>query len=202
MAKLGVQQGSELVRLARRAIEDAFAGSETRVPAGAWLREKRGVFCTLKSHPLDVLRGCIGVPEPLMPLGEAVVEAATSSAFGDPRFKHLSKEELGRTVVELTVLSKPEELECPKDEMPSRIAIGRHGLIVRRGMNSGLLLPQVPLENGPWSSVEFLEATCWKAGLAPQAWKEEATRVYVFEGQIFSEKEPGGGVEEKTFAGS
>ena len=184
MPKLSQEEGKRLVCLAREAITASLLRGERVAATGS--TERRGVFCTLKTHH-DVLRGCIGLPYPTKPLAEAVVDAAISSATGDPRFKPLEAEELGEIKIELTVLTTPQELTCPKKEIPGKIKIGTHGIIIDAPHSSGLLLPQVATENGPWSAVEFLEATCWKAGLPPNAWKEEKVKVSLFEGQIFSE---------------
>ena len=196
---LNIEQGTFLVRLARNAIEKYL---EENIIIGApqcdeELKKKRGVFCTLKTYPLNVLRGCIGFPYPVKPLVDATIEAAISSAVNDPRFRPVEKDELKSIVVELTVLTEPELLDVPRDELPKHIEIGRHGLIVERGYASGLLLPQVPEEAGWKTAEEFLAGTCWKAGLDESAWKDEKTRVYRFEGQIFKETKPNGEVIEE-----
>lgn len=181
-------QGKELLLLARQAIRAHLTGGEKPpLPAGEVFREKRGVFCTLKTR-LDVLRGCIGFPFPTTPLAEALADAAVSAASRDPRFKPLESRELQDIRIEVTVLTKPEPLTGKREDYPTKIKIGRHGLIVKTQYASGLLLPQVAVESGEWSPIEFLEATCWKAGLPPQAWKDESTQVLVFEGQVFQEE--------------
>jgi hypothetical protein len=155
------------------------------------LDEERGVFCTLKNYALNTLRGCIGLPYPTKPLAEAVVDAAISSATSDPRFKQVSLDEFAETTVELTVLTPPSPLDGKREEFPKQVEVGKHGLIVKKGFASGLLLPQVATENN-WDSEKFLEMTCWKAGLPNEAWKQKDCEVYTFEGQIFREKEPQG----------
>lgn len=177
--------GSELIALARRAITEYLKNSETIAVSEP--AEKQGVFCTLKTKH-DVLRGCIGFPYPVKPLGQAIIDAAIAAATADPRFKPVELAELDDLKIELTILTVPQELTCAKEEIPNKIEIGKHGLIVGKGAASGLLLPQVAVENGPWSSIEFLEATCWKAGLPPHAWKEEETKIFTFEGEIFEEE--------------
>ncbi len=176
--------GKELVSLARKAITE-YVLHHNRISSSEF-SEKQGVFCTIKTK-FDVLRGCIGFPYPVKPLREAVIDAAISAASADPRFKPLKVEELSDIKIELTVLSVPQELTCSKESIPSKIEIGKHGLIIESDSTSGLLLPQVATENGPWAPTEFLEATCWKAGLPPHAWKDSTTHVFTFEGQIFSE---------------
>ena len=142
------------------------------------LREKRGVFVTLWS---DDLRGCIGFPLPVMPLGEAAQEAAVSAAIHDPRFPPVRPEEMPQILIEISVLTVPKEIEA------SKIKVGVHGLIVRQGNRSGLLLPQVPMEFG-WDAKTFLEQTCVKAGLPPDAWMGKI-QLQAFEAQVFSEND-------------
>ncbi len=185
--KLSLEEGKLLVKTARKAIKK-YLGEEKKISApecSEKLRQKRGVFCTLNTYPEDVLRGCIGLPYPKKPLVDGVIEAAVSSTR-DPRFKDLQKEELNDIVIELSVLTKPKKLDEP---YPEKIDLGTHGLIIKKGGRSGLLLPQVPEQAG-WSTAEkFLNQTCWKAGLNMNCWKEGA-EVYRFRAQIFKEKEP------------
>jgi AmmeMemoRadiSam system protein A len=140
------------------------------------LREKRGTFVTLW---MEELRGCIGFPYPVKPLAEAVQEAAISAAFQDPRFPPVRAEEMAHIEIEISVLTVPKSIEA------SQIQVGVHGLIVSRGNRSGLLLPQVAMEYH-WNAQTFLEQTCVKAGLSPEAWKEKIN-LYAFEAQVFSE---------------
>lgn len=189
-----LEDGEYLVKLARRAIEEHLKGEETPLPAPAEkLREKAGVFVTLETYPKKDLRGCIGYPEPVMPLVEALTRAAVSAATNDPRFPPLQPEELEDTLVEVSVLTKPEALTVKPEEYASQIEIGKHGLIVERGFNRGLLLPQVAVDEN-WDKEEFLSHTCMKAGLPPDAWWDEDTRVYRFEGIVFTEVTPRGRV--------
>lgn len=188
------KQGEFLVRLARSAINDYFLGKETKPELADWLNEKRGVFVTLRTYPEEALRGCIGYPYPVKPLWKAVIDSAISAATSDPRFFPLSLDELDNITIEVTVLTPPKELTCSPLERPRHIIVGKHGLIVERGMYSGLLLPQVPAEVGWRTPEEFLDGTCQKAGLPNGCWKDRETRVYIFEGEIFREIEPGGEV--------
>lgn len=147
--------------------------------------EKRGVFVTLTEE--GELRGCIGYPYPVLPLGEALHDAAVSAAVRDPRFMPVREDELAAIEFEVTILTPPELLTCSAADRPKNIEVGRHGLIIKdRGM-SGLLLPQVATEYG-WDAEEFLMHTCIKAGTDRDAWKRDDTALYTFEGQIFSER--------------
>ncbi|MDV4343182.1 TIGR00296 family protein [Methanoculleus sp. YWC-01] len=186
MEMLTPEEGRTAVRLARNAIEKAVDGKRTELPVRSPIfGEKRGVFVTLKRQ--GRLRGCIGLPYPIKPLGDAILEAAVSAALEDPRFPPVSRSELADLDLEVTVLTPPRPLDCPPEERPGCVDVGKHGLIVSGLGTGGLLLPQVPTEYG-WSSREFLDQTCVKAGLPPGCWKRADVAVQTFEGQIFEEK--------------
>ncbi|HOI57430.1 MAG: TIGR00296 family protein [Methanoculleus sp.] len=186
MEMLTPEESRTAVRLARNAIEKAVGGERMVLPAlPPIFGEKRGVFVTIKRG--GNLRGCIGLPYPIKPLGEAIVEAAVSAALEDPRFPPVSRSELADLDLEVTVLTVPRPLECPPQERPACVEVGKHGLIVSGLGTGGLLLPQVPTEYG-WTSREFLDQTCVKAGLRPGCWRRNDVAVQTFEGQIFEEK--------------
>ncbi|MBU2559291.1 TIGR00296 family protein [archaeon] len=200
-----VEDGAYLIRLARETIEkllreDGAISLPEEAPEK--LKEKAGVFVTLQTYPEHALRGCIGYPEPSLPLVEATVKAAVSAACEDPRFPPLLEGELENTLIEVTVLTPPEliEVASPKDYAKS-IEIGRDGLIIEKGWNRGLLLPQVPVDQG-WSREEFLSYACMKAGLMSDCWLDEDTKVYKFKGVVFTEVEPGGDVKERSISTS
>ncbi len=199
---LSFEEGEFLVRLARNAVE-AFINSGIRIrpPQNTppSLFEKRGVFVTINTFPSEALRGCIGFPEPILPIVEATIDAALSAAFKDPRFPPLSPYELGSVVFEVTALTKPQPIVAPPEKLPEHIKVGRDGLIVRCGLAGGLLLPQVPVEWG-WDEREFLSQTCIKAGLPPECWKDPECQFFKFQGQIFKEKSPSGAVAEVTLS--
>lgn len=148
--------------------------------------DKKGVFVTIKKD--NDLRGCIGIPQPRKKLKNALIEAS-KSVTSDPRFPKLEEEELDQITVEVTVLTKPEEIEINDiEQAEEKIELGQHGLIVRQGSRSGLLLPQVPIENN-MDLENFLAATCRKAGLPETFWQEDKVKIFRFEGEAFSEKE-------------
>jgi len=143
-----------------------------------------------------MLRGCIGLPYPIKRLDDAIVDSAISAATQDPRFPPVELKEMDEIIVEVTVLTQPEKIVVKnRRDLPKHIEIGRHGLIIKRGAFSGLLLPQVAVEHG-FDEEEFLVQTCFKAGLPPDAWLVDDTEVYRFEGQIFKEKTPRGEIIE------
>ena len=143
------------------------------------LKEKRGAFVTIKKR--DHLRGCIGYIKAVKPLWETVQEMAIAAAFHDPRFPALKADELADLSYEVSVLSP---LKRIKDV--SEIEVGKHGLYVIRGYNSGLLLPQVAVEHN-LDRESFLWETCYKAGLPPQSCREKETEIYIFSADYFGD---------------
>ena len=192
---LTLEEGVRAVKLARSAIEKYIREGDIISPKKLPKKfdEKLGVFVTLKKNGL---RGCIGHPYPTMPLGEAIISSAISSATKDPRFMPLRAEELEKITIEVTVLTPPRTIHAKPKMLPKKIEIGKHGLIITRGQNQGLLLPQVAVEH-QFDEEEFLSQTCIKAGLYPDSWLEEDTQIHIFEGQIFVETSPVGDVEER-----
>ena len=182
---LSSAEGEMSVRLARGAIDYALAKNpKPDLALTPVFGEKRGVFVTLTKA--GDLRGCIGFPYPVMPLGDAIEDAAVAAATGDPRFPPVRKEELASLRLEVTILTVPVPLEGEPDKRPEKVKVGRHGLIMRGRGTSGLLLPQVATEYG-WDSRTFLEHTCTKAGLPGRCWTRAEVEVLTFEGQIFTE---------------
>lgn len=176
------EQRRTLITIARESISAVLAGRAYEFDDSRFdetLRRPAGCFVTLKTHG-DDLRGCIGTIQPVHPLARAVASSAVSAAFRDPRFYPLTRAELPEIELEISVMgpivpAKPEE-----------IVPGRDGLIITRGRNAGLLLPQVATEYG-WDRETFLEHTCVKAGLPRDAWRDPATKLERFEAEVFGE---------------
>ena len=181
-ARLDSGQRKILLDIARRAIAQGVAKREpleVDVPAGA-LGEPAGAFVTLRRGKR--LRGCIGRLESGEPLARVVALAAVSSALEDPRFEATRPEELSDLEIEISVLSVFEAI-APVDVRP-----GVHGLMIQRGGNRGLLLPQVAAEY-KWNAERFLEETCSKAGLPRDAWRDSETRIFAFTAEVFSDRD-------------
>jgi len=178
------QQKKLLLKIARETLENYLSGKklpELKIDDPV-LMEKRGVFVTL--HKKENLRGCIGYIEPIKPLYLAVREMAIHSATQDPRFEPVRYEELKDIEIEISVLTVPQKVKSADE-----IVLGRDGVIVKRGFNQGVFLPQVAEETG-WTKEEFLSYLCsHKAGLPPDAWKDPKTELYTFQADVFSEKE-------------
>jgi AmmeMemoRadiSam system protein A len=168
-----------LLQLAREAIAAHVGAAPAHVPGAAGvLARPGGAFVTL--HKAGNLRGCIGHVEASEPLGKVVPRCAVAAASGDPRFPPMAPSELGAIAIEISLLGPLEPITGPDD-----IVIGRHGLVVERGWQRGLLLPQVATEWG-WDAEAFLVHTCQKAGLARDAWQTGA-KVWRFEAEVFGE---------------
>lgn len=191
------QDGEILVKTARKIVTE-FLTNGNKLELDEDLRSRfsfeSGVFVTLDLK--DELRGCIGFPMPKR-LDKALPEAAIAAATQDPRFPPVELPDLNQITFEVTILTPPAELKVDDPSLlPSKIKVGRDGLMVKHGYHSGLLLPQVPVEHG-WSQEEFLNYTCQKAGLPNDCWKDKQTRVYAFEGIVFKEESPNGKVIRK-----
>jgi hypothetical protein len=172
----------ELLKIARHSVETAVREKKLcPVPADEpeALRNARGAFVTLKEH--GNLRGCIGYMSPMKPLAETVRDVAAYAALEDRRFRPVSEDELGLLEYEISVLSP-----LHKVEDINQIHVGQHGLLIRKGEYEGVLLPQVPTEEG-WNRNTFLEQVCVKAGLPQQAWKDEDADLFMFTALVFAE---------------
>ncbi|MFW6013992.1 MAG: TIGR00296 family protein [Nanoarchaeota archaeon] len=179
------EDGKKLLEVARNSIEGYFSSKEPNIQELRHLNKEQGIFVTLQKR--GTLRGCIGFPEPVMPLYKAIVEAAKSAAFKDPRFPPIKKEELDDIHIEVSVLTVPEKIKKEKlEDVKEKIQIGKHGLVIKHPYGSGLLLPQVPVEQN-WNIDEYLKNLCYKAGLPTSAWQREKSELYKFQAQIFSE---------------
>ncbi|HKL60699.1 MAG TPA: AmmeMemoRadiSam system protein A [Sphaerochaeta sp.] len=181
-----------LLALARESISSSLGLVSTEVydtisaSSSPLYKEKRGVFVTLKKREGEnsySLRGCIGNLVGLSPLLESVADLAREAAFHDPRFSAVRLDEMTLLVIEISVLTKPKRISSHEE-----IRIGIDGVILRKGYNRAVFLPQVAPEQG-WDTEEMLEHLCMKAGLSPSAWKENRCELEVFQAEVFSEAE-------------
>jgi len=193
--------GELAVRVARNVVESHVRRAKPKeFPMPPIFKQKSGVFVTLSTCPADDLRGCIGYPEPIMPLIDALKDAAISAASKDPRFPPVREGELDKITVEVSLLTPPAEIKVKKPvEYRDHVKIGEDGLIIQKGFSRGLLLPQVPVE-WKWDAEEFLSQCCLKAGLMPDAWLQQGTKVFKFQAEVFSEVKPGGDVRRRSLS--
>jgi len=194
--EMELTDGAAAVRAARAYAEAETKGEDAKISLPDGFSEKKGVFVTISKYPSGDLRGCIGYPEPIFPLKDALMMSA-KAACHDPRFNDLAFSETNKCTFEVTILTVPQRIvyKTPEDLL-SRIVIGRDGLILSFKGRRGLLLPQVPVEWG-WEAEEFLEHLSMKAGFTPKAWKEPGVSIESFSGEIFTETAPRGEVVRK-----
>jgi AmmeMemoRadiSam system protein A len=146
-----------------------------------------GVFVTLHKRTRGgaaELRGCIGRLASPDPLETTLRVMAAEAAFGDPRFPPLSADEWPACDVEISVLSPLEPCADPR-----QIRLGVHGLYLTLRGRSGVLLPQVPVEQG-WNLDEYLDYLCVKAGLPPGAFADPEAGLFTFAATVFGEGPP------------
>ena len=156
-----------------------------------------GVFVTINDK--SGLRGCIGFPFAIKKLSDALTDAAISASTEDPRFPSITQNELNNLVFEVTVLSDAEEISTSSpEEIIQEVKIGRDGLMIEKDSQSGLLLPQVPVEYN-WDVVDFKNQTCHKAALPNGSWKDKDTKISKFQGIIFREILPNGEIVREKF---
>jgi len=170
-----------LLAIAKNVVEEKVKHNRTFEPEtdSPALLQARGAFVTLnKNHNL---RGCIGYTSPMKALYLTVRDMAVSAAVHDRRFAPVGEEELDKLEYDISVLSPFKRVLDIK-----KIEVGKHGLLIKNGRNSGLLLPQVSAEYG-WDRETFLQQTCRKAGLSINAWQDENSDVFSFTAFVFSE---------------
>lgn len=142
------------------------------------LKADGAAFVTLTKE--GQLRGCIGHLVGIESLYKSVIHNAVSAATEDPRFPPMSAAEEKDVHIEISVMSPLKTITDVNE-----IQVGKHGIVISKGFNRGLLLPQVATEYG-WSRTEFLQQTCRKAGLPRDAWQQGAT-IQIFSAQVFGE---------------
>lgn len=179
--ELNALERRTLLRAAREAIAARLNSQRASLPPiEGGLAAARGAFVTLRRAADGDLRGCVGRLEADTPLLVTVNHMAVAAAFRDGRFDPVSAGELVSLRIEISVLSPLEPIQ------PSDIQVGRHGLLLRQGARSGVLLPQVPEEHG-WDREAFLAHTCLKAGLPPDTWRQPDAELLGFTATVFAE---------------
>jgi AmmeMemoRadiSam system protein B/AmmeMemoRadiSam system protein A len=181
--KLSKAEQKHLLNIAKTSVEKVVRDGELAdCSAGDFttLAKDRGAFVTLTKK--GELRGCIGYTSPLQPLCNTVRDVAAHAAVKDPRFKPVDKSELDDLHYEISVLSPFRRVTDI-----NQIIIGQHGLLIKKDRYEGLLLPQVATDYA-WDRTTFLQQTCRKAGLPPDAWKDDKTDIFMFSAFVFGEE--------------
>ncbi len=187
------------MQVARKALTDYIVDRRrievpSKVPPT--LEKKAGVFVTLYEVGENgrQLRGCMGIPLPEHHVIESTIEAALLSSAKDFRFEPVTPSEIGRILIEVSVLSPPERIRVNSPlEYPKKVTSGQDGLMVKWHLASGLLLPELPTQFA-WDSQDFLTYACMKAGAPPDCWLTPDAKIYKFQTDVCVEAEPGGRV--------
>lgn len=176
---LAEEEKQELLRIARDVIGAKSRGEPLPYISATTekLGEKSGAFVSL--YKKGMLRGCIGSLQADEPLYKTVEEMAQAAAFRDPRFRAVTEDELPYLDLEISVLTPLRQIHDPKE-----VEVGLHGIMIRKGFLSGLLLPQVATERN-WDRQTFLQETCKKAGLPMNSWQDDDAEIYVFSADVF-----------------
>ena len=179
-SEFSAEERTQLLRLAHESILSALEAREIPLePPTPHFAGPRGAFTTLYLH--NRLRGCVGYVLPISSVYRAVADTARAAAFEDTRFYPVTLDEARDLKIELSILSPPQPIAAED------IEIGRHGLLISMHGYRGLLLPQVPIEHH-WDRETFLDQTCRKAGLPPDAWRKGAI-IEGFTAEVFGEKQ-------------
>ena len=188
---IGEKEGNALLNVARATIAEKLnapddnAGDAAASIADDILNMRRGTFVTLKID--HQLRGCIGNLSPDRKLIDSIKENAISAAFRDPRFRPLSRDELDRVDIEISLLTEPQPLAYTDGkDLIAKLRPHIDGVILRKGPYSSTFLPQV------WEQLPdpemFLDHLCLKAGLPAKAWRQPGLEVMTYQVQYFEEK--------------
>ncbi|RME85567.1 MAG: AmmeMemoRadiSam system protein A [Caldilineae bacterium] len=190
-AELSAEEATRLLDIAREALYAATRGDEMWRPALEELPERLcqpgATFVTLYTR--GELHGCIGSIEPRLPLAHDVAKNAISAARRDPRFPLLRADEIDDTEIEISLLSPLQEVPYRDvEDLLTKIRPGEEGVLVERGWQRGLLLPQV------WEKIsdprEFLGHVALKAHATPAIYEDPDTRVYTFRVTSYTQPAP------------
>lgn len=176
------QEKNTLLNLSRNTLGELFNiniktlnNSDLEITSS--LSKQCGVFVSIYNH--HELRGCIGQFNSTLPLYKLIEQVTLSSALNDYRFQPLKMEELKNLTIEISVLTPLERINSIDE-----LELGKHGIYIKKGLQSGTFLPQVANKTG-WSKTEFV-ANCSKnkAGLGWDGWRD--AELYRYEAIIFS----------------
>jgi len=177
MFNMKIKDKKNLLNLARKTIEFALEGKkfEPDEKIKEKYSEKKACFVTLTKN--NQLRGCIGSLIAKQELWKEVIENSINSAFNDVRFYPLKKTELKDIDIEISILSKPRQINYNNlGELKEKIK--NKGVLISYSIYSATYLPQV------WGQLKteerFLSSLCEKAGLNIDFWKTGKLKVEVY----------------------
>lgn len=137
---------SILIKIAKDAIQARLSGEtiDTNTYRDMYpeLKEKQATFVTLTRY--GALRGCIGSLIAHRDLIDDLVSNAQAAAFEDPRFKPISDKEFQDTKIEVSLLSRPEQIVYSDASSLKQIIVPKvDGVILKLGNQQATFLPQV-----------------------------------------------------------
>lgn len=175
------KERAEIIKIARQSITSYLkTGKKGNAPSpksDGILQHKIGAFVSV--YVKGNLRGCIGGFAQNKSLNILLHEMAIS-AVCDRRFPSVKQEELEDLTLEVSVLSPLKKIQSANE-----IELGRHGIFIRDGLNTGTFLPQVA-KQANWGLGEFLgHCSHDKAGLDWEGWK--TAELFTYEAIIVKE---------------
>ncbi len=187
------QEQKLLLQIARESLIESLEGVASATYAAVKdnapeaLCTEEGAFVTLtrkgfSSGAQGSLRGCIGNIIGEKPLYRLIRRLARESAFHDPRFSPVQKDELDQLLIEISILTVPQRIDNPQE-----IVVGRDGVIIACGYKRAVFLPQVATEQG-WDRETMLNHLAMKAGMYPTAWHQADCEFSIFQAEVFGEE--------------
>ena len=194
IVSLTYEDGARAVELARDAVESYVLNGQREQPGS--MREafyqRTGALVRLQStRGRGSLRGCAGSYRSNEQLGHAIVDAAITASSDNSCGSEVRPAELPNLIVSVCIVR---DLRPTTDPLAD-LELGRHGVAIDVDGGNGWLYPTIPVEN-TWTAEEYLDRTCRKAKLPPNAWQDDDVDVTLFEGSVFQEREPSGSVEQ------
>ena len=191
---LSYEDGTRAVELARESVESYVINGQREQPGS--MRDsfynRTGVFVRLTStRGRCQLRGCDGAYEGTDQLGHLIVDSAISAASDTSCGSEVEQPELPNLEISVCIVRETSLSDDPAEDLE----LGRHGVAIEGNGKQAWMYPTLPIEND-WSVFEYLDRTCRKAGLPRGAWEDDDVMVTLFDGQVFREREPEGGIEE------
>lgn len=182
--ELDSEAQKEALEIARKTIAEYLTNHQipALTPQNQALWRPLGVFVTLRKN--GNLRGCLGTFEPGEPLYRVIQDRSVAAATKDRRFIPVDADELADITIEISVLTPKQKISNWQE-----IELGKHGVVVQKGLHAGTFLPQVATEND-WDKEKFLSELCsQKAGLPPNCYQNPSVLLYVFEARVFEEQD-------------
>lgn len=144
------------------------------------LNIETGAFVSIYKN--KQLMGCIGQFQAKgKALAQVVREVAVSAAFQDNRFPNVEARDLNNIHLEISVLSPLKEISSLNE-----IVLGKHGILIQKGLKSGTYLPEVAIKAG-WGVEELVQrCSADKAKIGKDGWKN--AKLYTYEAILIKDR--------------